>query len=133
MSGQKEKNKELYYELKELEEQIQKIHAKIENTDEQIVEINTNKIILEKFKELKKGDEMRVPLTSGVYIKAELKDVSKVLINVGANVTLEKTPDEVIEILDSQLLEIANYREKLVKNMKAIITRIEEIQKELDL
>lgn len=131
-SKEKSKKQELYMELKELDEQIKKLNAHLENIDEQISELNSNKLVLSKFSELTVGDELRVPLTSGVYIKGELKDTKKVLINVGANVAVEKTPAEVEEILGGQITELSSYRENLVGQMKVYINRIEQIQKEFE-
>ncbi len=134
MSEQKEmsKKQQLYVELKSLDEEIKKLNANIENIDEQLSDLNSNKIILNKFSELKEGEELRVPLSSGIYIKAAIKDTKKVMINVGAGVNVEKTPKEVIEILDGQLNEMTEYREKLIVQIKKLISRIEEIQKEFE-
>lgn len=132
MSESKEKNKELYLELTTLDEQVKNLHAQIENIDEQLSELNSSKVILNKFSDLKVGDELRVPLASGVYIKAKLTDIDKLLVNVGAGVSVEKTPVQVIEILDGQVIELMSYREKLVEQMKLLITRVEKIQKEVE-
>ena len=131
-SIEKSKRQELYLELKQLDEEIKKLNTHLETVDEQVSELNSNKIILNKFSELKSGDELRVPLSSGVYIKAELKDNKKLLVNVGSNVAVEKTPREVIEILDGQLTELISYRENLVLQMKQLIAKIEEIQKHFE-
>jgi prefoldin alpha subunit len=134
MPEEKSKNRrqELYLELKELDTEIKNVNAHVENIDEQLSELQSNKLILSKFIELKSGDELRVPLVSGVYFKAELKDTKKVMVNVGANVTVEKSPLEVIEILESQVNELTDYRGNLVIQMKQLIERIEKIQKEVE-
>jgi prefoldin alpha subunit len=136
MSESKEKinkrKQELYVELKDLDTQIKQLNAHIENIDEQIADLNSNKQTLNKFSELKPGAELRVPLSSGIYVKAELKDIKKVMVNVGASVTVEKTPEEVVVILDGQITELNSYRETLIAQIKQLIVRIEEIQKEFE-
>ena len=127
-----DKKNELYIEVKALDEQIRNMNMHLEKIDEQIAELNSNKIVVNKFSDLKIGDELRVPMTSGVYIKAKLKDTKKLLVNVGSGVTVEKTPDQVVKILDSQLTELVKYREQVVKNMKSLIDRIEDIQKQFE-
>lgn len=126
------RKQELYSELKELDEEIKKLNTHLEHVDEQLAELNSSKLIVNKFTELKKGDELRVPITSGIYMKAELTDIKQLMVNVGSNVTVEKTPADVIKILDNQLIELSKYREEIVKQMKEIIVRIEEIQKEFE-
>ncbi len=124
-----QKKRELYAELKQLDEEIKSLNAHLETVDEQITDLNSSKAIVNKFRELKKGDELRVPLASGIYIKSRLDDTEKLMVNVGAGVTVEKKPEDVISILDRQAAELSSYREKLVAQMKKIIARIEEIQK----
>jgi prefoldin alpha subunit len=131
-SSEKNKRKELYLELKELDVEIKKVNNHVENIDEQLSELQSNKQVLSKFIELKSGDDLRVPLVSGVYFKAELKDTKQVMVNVGANVTVEKSPLEVIEILEGQISELTEYRANLVGQMKQLIERIEKIQKEVE-
>ncbi len=127
-----EKKQELYTELKALDDEIKKLNSHLENLDEQISDLNSSKIVVNKFSELKKGDDLRVPLTSGIYAKASLSNSKKLMINVGAGVTVEKSVDEITKILDSQITELVSYRENVVAQMKVLIVRIEEIQKEFE-
>jgi prefoldin alpha subunit len=123
---------ELYEELKQLDEQVKNLNAHLEKVDEQIAELTSSKLIIGKFGELKKSDELRVPLTSGIYIKAELTDTKKLMVNVGAGVAVEKTPQQIDEILNSQLKDLGVFRETIVGNMKELIARVEVIQKEFE-
>ncbi len=127
-----DKKNELYMEVKALDEQIKSMNAHLERIDEQIAELDSNKNVLNKFSDLKVGDELKVPITSGVYINAELKNTKKLLVNVGAGMTVEKTPEQVTKILDSQLTELVKYREQVISNIKSLIDQIEEIQKEFE-
>jgi prefoldin alpha subunit len=124
-----ETRKELYYELRELDEEIKKLNTHLENVDEQLVELNESMEIVNKFTELKNGDELRVPLTAGIYLKGEITDASKLMINVGQGVTVEKPPKDVLVVLNNQLTELNKYRTQIVTQMKEFVARIEEIQK----
>ncbi len=126
------RKQQLYMELKELDEEIKKLNTHLENIDEQLEELNSSKEVVLKFLELKKGDELRVPITSGIYVKATLDDIKQLMVNVGSGVTVERNPKDVVAILDSQLNELNNYRTNLVSQMKVLIVRIEEIQKEFE-
>src|SRR3989338_5789963 len=98
---EKSKKQELYLELKELDEEIKKLNAHLEKIDEQTTELNSSRVAISKFSGLKSGDELKVPLTTGVYIKAAIKETEKLMINVGANIAVEKTPAEILSILES--------------------------------
>ena len=129
MSKQKnEDNQELMIELKTLDEELKKLNTHLDNMDNQMGELEISKQIINKFSELNKGDELRVPLTSGIYVKAQILDTKNLMINVGSNITVEKTPKQVTKILDGQLTELSKYRDQLVGQMKVLINRIEEIQ-----
>ncbi|MEM2139010.1 MAG: prefoldin subunit alpha [Candidatus Woesearchaeota archaeon] len=128
---QEEEKKAKYYKLRELNENIKELHEHIEKMEEQITELKANKVILKKFSELKPGKEIRVPIASGIYIIAELKDTSKVMVNVGSDVAVEKKPEQVIEILEKQVNELIEYRANLVENIKSMIENAEKLQSEL--
>ncbi|MEM2131238.1 MAG: prefoldin subunit alpha [Candidatus Woesearchaeota archaeon] len=128
---QEEEKKAKYYKLRELNDNIKEIHEHIEKMEEQITELKANKVILKKFSELKPGKEIRVPIASGIYIIAELKDTSKVMVNVGSDVAVEKKPEQVIEILEKQVNELIEYRANLVENIKSMIENAEKLQSEL--
>lgn len=128
MSTAENEKQELMIELKALDEELKKLNSHLENMDQQIAELDDSKHVVNEFSELKKNDELRVPLSSGIYIKASILDTKSLMINVGSNVTVEKTPEQVTKILDNQLEELSNYRKQLVEQMKLLINRIEEIQ-----
>ncbi|MFH2020118.1 MAG: prefoldin subunit alpha [archaeon] len=126
------KRKELYYELRELDAEIKKFNTHLETLDEQVAELDSSKTAVAKFTELSKGNEMRVPLSSGIYVKTTLADPKKLMINVGVGVAVEKTPEQVLAILQGQIDELTSYRTDLVGQMKIMIARIEKIQKEFE-
>ncbi|NTV24374.1 MAG: prefoldin subunit alpha [Nanoarchaeota archaeon] len=131
MSQQKEKTK-VYAELQELDGEVKELNSHLEKLDEQLAEVNASRLAVEQISNVAEGEELRVPLANGVYIKAKLFDPKHIMINVGADVTVEKEPTEVIEILDSQITELAAYRERILESMKAIISRVEEIQRQIE-
>ena len=51
-------------------------------------------------------NEFLAPIANGIFVKGELKENSKLIINVGSNVTVERTPQEVIELLHKQRIEV---------------------------
>jgi prefoldin alpha subunit len=124
------KKEEKYLELRQLDEEIKTLNTHLEKVDDQITELNSSKTVINKFAELKKNDELRVPIASGIYVKAKLEDVNQLLVNVGSGVSVEKKHKEVTKILDSQIVELSQYRVNLVEQMKGLITKVEKIQKE---
>ena len=63
-------------------------------------------LIKDALEDLKEEKEVYVPIGAGVYIKAIVKDNKKLLVNVGNNIFLEKTPKEIKEMVNKQIEEI---------------------------
>ena len=102
-------------------EMLRRRFAEIEN---QLVSIEQKRLELEVIKgsidDIKghKDEEIMIPLGSGVLIKGKIVDDSKFLINVGANVILEKTASEAKKIIDEQIKELGTAEEMLQKELK---------------
>lgn len=81
----------------------------------------------EALKSLKEKGVSLFSLSSGVFAKGELKDVNRLLVNVGSNVLVEKGIDETIAFLNERKKELEEVRESLMKEMQLISARLREI------
>ncbi len=61
--------------------------------------------------EIKENKEIFVSLGAGIFLKAKILNTNKLLVNVGNNVFVEKTPEEIKKLIDEQIEEI----DKLLK------------------
>jgi prefoldin alpha subunit len=82
---------------------------------------------LQALKELKTGQTSLFNIGSGIFVKGETKEVEKLLVNVGANVFIENTPEQAISFLEEKKKELNEAKEDLVKSMEAISNRLKEI------
>jgi prefoldin alpha subunit len=64
---------------------------------------------------------MLVPIGSGVLVKAELKDGEAFLVNVGANIIVEKTAAEAHDAVMVQTGELDRAREMFMKELEKLI------------
>ena len=74
MESQEEKLKEKYIEMKIIEEQMKEIQKQSNAVEQQLMEMVSVTQSLEDFKKTKKGDDILVPISSGVFAKAALQD-----------------------------------------------------------
>src|SRR3989338_2449099 len=89
----KDKQKEMqekYIELQLLDQQIKQMQKQIQLVEQQVMELSSVKQSLDEIKNIEKGTEVLAPLSSGIFAKAEIKDIDKLLVNVGADVVIEK-------------------------------------------
>ncbi len=121
-----------YMEIQMLEQQLKMLQNQLFKMDEQIIEIRLALENLDDIKSTPKGKELLVPLTQGIFLKSELKDNEKLIVNVGANVTVEKTVEETKDLLKKQITEISKYREEIESTMHNFEKQFEKLALELE-
>lgn len=119
-----EKLKELAMEAEWQQQHARGIQDQLQNIQTLELEVFRTSEALKNLKE--KGVSL-FSLGSGVFAKGELKDVNRLLVNVGANVLVEKSVDEAIVFLDERKKELEDIRGSLMKEMQLISARLREI------
>lgn len=74
------------------------------------------------------GQEMLVPIGSGSFVYASLASKEKVVLNVGAGVSIEKTASEAKESLKARQTEVAEGSKKLSEMLSRIDQEMQKIQ-----
>ncbi|MBW2996240.1 prefoldin subunit alpha [Candidatus Woesearchaeota archaeon] len=130
----KEKQQQLqqkYMEMQMLSQQMQQAQKQIEMVNNQINELNLTKEALDDISKTKEGTEIRVPLASGIFIKANLTDNKDVIVNVGAGTSVKKTIPEARKLIDDQLKEITDFARESEANLNQLAAKAQTIEKEL--
>lgn len=97
----------------------------LENTIESLTNILTNtRLAIEELNSIKSGEarEILLPLGDRVLVKAEIKDRTKVLLNLGLGVHRELNIDEAISKLNEYSREI----EQEVRRLQTILNQINQ-------
>ena len=135
MAEQTNKEQELlqqrYMELQMIDAQIKQIQKQIQLIDNQVNELNFMQESIEEIKNVEPGTEILVPLSSGIFLKAELKDVNTALVNVGSGVTVEKTMEQTKALLAAQQNELLSYQQDLDATLAELSVRAGSIEEEL--
>ena len=124
----KEDAQQRYLELQMLSGQLQQIQQQIETLNQQLVELTRIKEALDDIKKTKKETEMLTQLGSGVFLKSTLKDAHNVLLNVGANIVVEKQVDDAIQIVEKQIQDFSNVIQEMGNELNIGIQRIQQLQ-----
>jgi prefoldin alpha subunit len=74
------------------------------------------------------GQDMLVSIGSGSFIHAKLASKTKVVLNMGAGVSIEKTPVEAMESLQARKSEISDGLKKMNEVLSKIDQEIQKIQ-----
>jgi prefoldin alpha subunit len=97
-----------YQEFQQLQQQIEQISQQLQMFGQQAAEIDNTKDALLEFENLQNGSEMLSQIANGIFVKSELLDKEKLIVNVGGNVTVEKTIPEMVDLFEKQKVEITS-------------------------
>lgn len=124
-----------YFEIQKKEQQIKQSQEQLANIANHIQELQKIETTLDEIEKTKSGTELLVPLGSGIFAKANLKDNKNLLVGVGAKVHVSKNLDETKKIINKQLknmedlalevehklhetsLEVQNFQTEIMKTM----------------
>ena len=120
-----------YIEIQILEQQIKQIQKNLEILNQQIFELNMISNSLTEIKKTKIGQELLVPLGSGIFIKTELKDNNEILTNVGSDVVVSKTNAETKTFIKSQTEFVIEMITKIEQELHLSISKYEELKEDL--
>ncbi|MBD3361956.1 prefoldin subunit alpha [Candidatus Woesearchaeota archaeon] len=120
-----------YMQLQMFNQQLQQLQKQLETIQNQSAEIQTILLALDDIAKTEIGKEMLVPLSSGIFVRAEIKDNKKLKVNVGSNTIVEKNVQETKALLDRQILELNKLNEDLTSQYSKITAEAEKVQAEV--
>jgi prefoldin alpha subunit len=126
-----EELKRKYVEFQLLEQQMKQTQKQLQLLEEQVVELIVTHQGLEDLKHVKEGSEILVPVSSGIFAKARLESVDKLILNVGANTAVPKTIEETQETLNKQMTEIQGLQTQLIEAHQKLEQHMDTLQKEI--
>ncbi len=116
-----------------MNEEIYYIQERIEALREYLNELQLRKLEYEmtkrNLKQLKEGDEILVPLGSGIFFNAKVGRIEKVFVNIGADVVMEKEVEETIKIIDEQIKKIDKAIDETMEELNYWYGMLEEYAK----
>ena len=114
-----------------LEQHSRQMQEQVQQIDQQSMELEAVKGSLDELKEVKPGTEMLVPISGGLFIKAEMKDSHNIFVNVGAGTTVIKDVESAKKLIDEQLVEMENVKRQIMENLDKIGEQFLLLQEEL--
>lgn len=98
--------KERYMKFKAIQEQIENFSQQSEILNQNNADLEMSKEVIEELSKTKKDTEILAPIANGVFMKTNLGDNQKLLINVGSDTVIEKNVPEVLKLLEEQKKEM---------------------------
>ena len=121
-----------YIELQLMEQQMKQLQENAKVLDSQLAELIGVIQSLEDFKSVENKTLLWVPISNGIFTKAELIDNRELMVNVGADVVVKKSAEETKSLIAGQMDEIKKVQQKVVEELQRIAVKAMGIEKELN-
>ncbi len=96
---------------------LNELQAYSEALQEQIIELDDSLKAIDEIQSVNDNEEMFVPLTRGVYVKARFVKDDSFLVNVGNKVVAEKKLDDTHKLLEEQKALTEKYLDEILKEI----------------
>jgi prefoldin alpha subunit len=103
------------------------IHQQIMSMQESLMEMGGAVNALQNLKNMK-GDAL-VPLGAGVFLSCPKPNPEKIIINIGANVMVQKSPEDAVKLLEERQKGIRGAINSAQEDLELTLNAIEEISK----
>ena len=97
-----EQIRQKYARFQQLQQHIEQISAQVEQMNQQQEELEISKNAVAELGNTAPDEEILAPIANGIFVKAKLMDTQRFVINVGSNVTVEKSVSEVVDLLQKE-------------------------------
>jgi prefoldin alpha subunit len=119
-----EEIRKLSVELRYLEQTAEAVQSRISMVNTVIADLTYSNMTLEGLEKEKEGSELLVPIGGSSYVKAKLGNTEKVIVGVGAGVSVEKTIPEVKDMVKKRLEDLDKTRMSLQQQFTQIVEKI---------
>ncbi len=125
-SKSEEELRRLSVEIRILEQTAETIQSRINAVNAVITDLTYASMTLEGLEKEKENSELLVPIGGNSYIKARLENPDKVIVGMGAGISIEKTLQEAKEIIKKRLDNLERTKASLQQQLAQVAERIEE-------
>jgi prefoldin alpha subunit len=132
LASEEEMLRRMLIELRLLEGTAEELQARLNIVDSAIADSQTAGLTLDGLTNKEKDTQLLVPIGAGSYIKAGTVEQDKVIVGIGAGISIEKTIDEAKNNVASQLAELEKVRLSLQQQFVQVAQRIDETRSKIN-
>lgn len=122
----------LAVELRMLEGTADAIQARLNLVGAALTELNFARITLEGVEKETPDASLFVPIGGGSFVKAKIESTDRVIVGMGAGVSIEKTMTEAKATVQNRISEFEKTRVSLQQQLVQVVGRIQENRSRLD-
>ena len=129
MSQEKERRlRQLLTEIQLMEGSVNALQQRLQLINAALSELNMAKDSLKDLKDIEKGSPLLVPIGGGVFMNTELGDIKKVIVDIGADVSLEMRYDSAVKDISERLAEMEDAQTSVREQLTQIIAQMQSHQ-----
>ena len=123
-SKSEEELRKLSLELRYLEQTAEALQQRVGMVNTVIADLTYARMALEGVEKEKEGTELLVPIGGSSYVKAKLAATDKIIVGMGAGVSVEKTVPEAKELIKKRLEDLEKSRLALQQQFTQVADKI---------
>jgi prefoldin alpha subunit len=127
-----EELRQLAVEQRLLEQTADAVQSRINMVNAVVTDLTYASAALDALEKEKENSELLVPIGGGSYVKAKLGTPDKVIVSVGAGVSIEKTVQEAKETVKKRLEDLGKTRLSLQQQFAQVVGKLDENRQKLD-
>jgi len=120
-----EQIRQAYVEVRVLENYAEEIRTRLQVVVNTSTELQTTRTAVEALTKTPEGTPLLVNLGGGVYGMARTSDPTKILLDVGTGIVVEKTVEGSLELIGKRLEDLEKARASLESQLSNILTRLD--------
>ena len=115
----------VFYQL--LQATFEQLEKQMAAVQKKLVELVATKMAIHEIEGVEKEKEILLPIGAGVYGHGKIAHSEKVLVNVGANILINKKPEDAAKFVEERKREIMLAAAKIETDMKQIVEKMNDI------
>ena len=120
--------RQLVTEMRMMEGTVNTLRQRLQVVLASVSELRLAKQSLGDLKDVESGSNLLVPVGGAAFIKANLGDVEKVVVGIGADVSLEMEYDDAVKDVDERLQEMEKAQTSIEQQLGQIMAQLEAHQ-----
>jgi prefoldin alpha subunit len=123
--SQEDQFRRFAYELQLMQGTAETLQQRLAVLQNAIADLTVAKESIAGLKEVEEGAPILVPTGGGTFVNANLGDISKILINIGADVSIDMSLDEAQEDIAGRLDEVQKANQAVQQQLGEILTQMQ--------
>ncbi len=120
--------RQLVTEMRMMEGTVNTLQQRLQVVLASVSELRLAKQSLGDLKDIESGSNLLVPVGGAAFIKASLGDIDKVVVGIGADVSLEMAYDDAVKDVDERLQEMEKAQNSIEQQLGQIMAQLEAHQ-----